>query len=238
MTHRTRRPTRQRPRSRRVGDRVSACRSDANAESVGPTITPGPPGREISQTPPAVRNGRTLEPLFRRRDRPAEPAVGRLDQPVPGGQLRPVPPPRGPVRRVRRSRSARLSASSVCAVAASRSSVIGTGRAEASQDCRESRPVNASMAWRPSAVRSMTTAISASLSEASPPAASPSLVAVATTGTSSRSVQSAATALRYAAGAASRLLGRARRGYRETRNRRRRERARGPGCARGPRPSR
>ena len=58
------------------------------------------------------------------------------------------------------------------------------------------------MACRPSAVRSMTTAISASLSEASPPVVSPSRVAVATTGTSSRSVHKVATALQVGGGRA------------------------------------
>jgi tripartite-type tricarboxylate transporter receptor subunit TctC len=74
--------------------------------------------------------------------------------------------------------------------------VTGTGRARASQACSASRPVKPSTALPPSARCSRTTAISASLSDARPPTVVPTRVAVATTGTSSRSPQSAATARR------------------------------------------
>ena len=74
--------------------------------------------------------------------------------------------------------------------------VTGTGRARASQACKASSPVKPSIALPPSARCSMTTAISASLSEVSPPTVAPTCVAVATTGTSNRSPHSAATARR------------------------------------------
>ena len=56
--------------------------------------------------------------------------------------------------------------------------------------------MKASSARRPSAACSITTDISASLSEVSPPTVVPSRVAVAITGTSNRSLHSAAMARR------------------------------------------
>ncbi len=77
------------------------------------------------------------------------------------------------------------------AVFAARSMVTGTGRASTRQARIESSPVKARNARRPSAVCSITTDISASLSEVSPSTVCPSRVAVAMTGTSSRASQSA-----------------------------------------------